>query len=167
MSEKNQTRFKIMKIFNFFFVVAVIIAAISNLLTLYFSRQGIDYWNITINLSIMLFIFACLLLMINRRIKNVISADFLKEYLDSQNGELIKNNVEENLVKIEDKLFNINIRFTKKGLFVLKQRASTAAEIEAHLFDGTKKTLKTSKYNAIWQNITLNSNNEIEIIQED
>ena len=167
MSEKNQSRYKIMKVLNFFFLVSVVIAAVTNLMTLYFSSHGIDYWNITINISVLLFMFACLLLLINRNIKNKISTDFLESYLKEQNGELIKSSIEENLIKIEDKLFNVNIRFTKNGLFVLKQRASTAAEIEAHLFNGTKKTLKTSKYNAVWQNITLNNDNEIEIVQED
>jgi hypothetical protein len=88
----------------------------------------------------------------------------MEDYLKEQNGEIIKSDLEEYLIKIEDKLFNVNVRFTKKGIFVLKQRASVAAEIEAHLFNGNKKTLKTSKYNNLWQDVIVNKDGDIEII---
>lgn len=164
MDKKNRRRHTVMKILNFLFVVGVLLAVVLNILTLYFSYKDIQGWNNTINWSVICFMISCIFLMVNRGIKNKIVKDFMDKYLKEQNGEIVKNNLEEYLVKIEDKLFNVNVRFTKKGIFILKQRASVAAEIEAHLFNGNKKTLKTSKYNNLWQNVLVNKNGDIEIL---
>lgn len=164
MNKKNIKRHNAMKILNVIFIVCVISAVVLNLLTLYYSANNVLQWNNAINGSTTLFLVSCILLVISKKIKAKIVEDFIEEYLENQNAELIKENGEEFLIKVEDKLFNVNVRFTKKGLFVLKQRASTAAEIEAYLFNGNTKELKTSKYNSVWQQITLNDNNDIEII---
>jgi hypothetical protein len=164
MNQKNRHRYTVMKILNSIFIVGVLVAVVLNITTLYYSYQDIPGWNNTINWSVLCFMISCILLMVNRWIKNKIVKDFMEDYLKEQNGEIIKSDLEEYLIKIEDKLFNVNVRFTKKGIFVLKQRASVAAEIEAHLFNGNKKTLKTSKYNNLWQDVIVNKDGDIEII---
>lgn len=164
MNKKNITRHKIMNVLNVFFIIFIMSAVVFNIATLYYSSKDVPYWNFTINASVISFAVSCILLLINRKIKKIIINDFLEEYLKEQNGEIVKEKFEEYLIKIEDKLFNVNIRFNKKGLFVLKQRASTAAEIEVHLFNGTEEKLKTSKYNSIWQKVHVDADNKIEII---
>ena len=163
MSKENIKRYTVMKVLNVHFVLFVLSAVVLNLLTLHFSNNNIEHWDFTINTSTLLFLISCILLIIVKKIKQKIVDVFISEYVKKQNAEIVKEKAEEYLMKIDDKLFNVNVRFNKKGIFVLKQRASTAAEIEAHLFDGSNKELKTSKYNNIWQTIGLNEENEIVI----